>query len=141
MRVVALALILAVGPIGPTLCTVRCAETSAVHAMAGMSAGAHHQTDDMSAHDMTNMSTVRQDPSDAPCYRSTLPADVGCSHSGRVEPTILRAADAASSPISAAAVFPTALRVDLRAMVPLEAFAPPLTSSSSHRPLSLSLRI
>jgi hypothetical protein len=139
MRVVALVLTLAVGPVGPTLCTVRCAEAPAHHATAGMSAGAGPQMDDMSSHDMSSMSTDAEDAAAAPGRCVTAPGAFACSHFGRVEPSIPRSVDTPSS--STATVLPTALRVDLRVTTTLQAIAPTSASPPPHAPLLVPLRI
>lgn len=141
MRVVALALILAVGPIGPMLCTVRCAEALAGHSMAAMSAGAGPQMDGMSSHDMSNMATGPEDAADASGPRLTDSRDLACSHVGRVEPSILHGADSLSSPAAAATVLPTALRVDFRATITLHVIVPTSASPPPHSPLLVPLRI
>ena len=143
VRSVALALILAVGPIGPTLCEFSCADASALHAMAGMSSGARHDMDDVSSaasHDMANVSTGHEDPAEGPGNHVTAAGRSACSHSGSVEPSILRAVDSASSLIAAAAEPPSALRTDFRAIT-FEVFTPLSASPPSHSPLLVQLRI
>ena len=142
MRSVALALILAVGPTGPTLCEITCAEASALHRMPGMSSGAPHDMDDVSSaasHDMAKMSSY-EDPSEAPGKHVTAASHSACSHSGGVQPSILGAVDSASSLIVAAAELPSALRIDFRAIL-FEVFTPPSASPPSHSPLLVALRI
>lgn len=99
--------------------------------------------DDMSSAaspDMANMSTSHEDPSEAPVNHVIVAIHSACSHSGCVEPSILRAVEPASSLIVAAAEPPITLRVDFRAIL-FEVSTPPSASPPSHSPLLVALRI
>ena len=133
MRAMALALMLAVGPIGPTLCEFTCADAAALHGMAGMSPGSLHDMGDMSLGHEHASSTAR-------AADLTFIGDSACTHFIRVLPSILRA-DGSASFLGVAAAEPAgALRVDFRAL----AFAVMSSASVSpplHSPPRVPLRI
>ena len=142
MRLVALALVLAVGPIGPALCEVRCADATALHSMAGMSSDAPDGMRDMSSdapHDMADMSSGSEQPSVAPPAYSMFAGHEACSHQGIVVPSVLRAERSTSSPLVIAEPA-SALRVHFPAIT-LEVSYPPSVFPPLHSPLLVPLRI
>ena len=130
MRLLALTLAIAVGPIGPTLCDFRCASS----AMTGRSSSG-------APHDMAHMPAGHAQPSAAPGPASILAGGLPCSHFDTVPPSILRTPDFASFVVAnSVAEFPITLRVDLRAIA-FHALTLPSESPPSYSPPVVSLRI
>lgn len=144
MRLVALALVLAVDPIGPTLCDVRCADAAALHNMAGTSSGLPEGMGDMSSaapHDMADMPPSPEQSSAVPPTSSTFAGrHQACSHSNSVVPSVLRADRSTLSPVMITVEPASAFRVDFQA-VALEGFSSPSASPPLHSPLLVPLRI
>jgi len=131
MRSVTLALILALGPIGPTLCEFICADAAALHGMADMSSGALHETADRSpGHE--HASTVSG-------THLTFAGDSACSHSDGA-PSILRVERSASCVVRVAAGWVSALSADSQA-VALATITSPSASPPLHASPFVPLRI
>lgn len=142
MRLVALALVLALGPVGSTLCELSCVDARALlHDMAGASAGAQHAAHRSSAalQHTTGISTSHQHASAVPADRLTVVGDSACSHSEGVLPSILRDRSS-SSLVLAAADAVSAGRVDVHAIA-LEVLIPPPAPPPLHSALLVPLRI
>jgi hypothetical protein len=132
MRMVALALVVAVGPIGPTLCEVKCADAVAVHNMAGMASGVPDG--------MGDMPPSPEQPSAVPPTNSTFAGHQACSHSNGVVLSVLRADRSTLSLLVITVERASAFRVDFQA-VALEGFSSPSVSPPLHSPLLVPLRI
>lgn len=144
MRAVALALVLAVAPIGPTLCEVRCADASASHTPAGVPATATHDMQAMSAegvHDMAAMAIGQEHQGEEPGTDAVVASSSACSHSSSVVPSILRAGDEASLLVVATAHSPSAFLLHVQAAVTFGVLTSPSASPPLHVALPVPLRI